>query len=88
MEYTAKKSFRYRSRMVTAGEAINLPRAFGLILQSRGAVEPGRPAPVKVKKPEKHDENMKALRAEYRKKFGKGPGPSWDASTIREKLAE
>jgi hypothetical protein len=32
-------------------------------------------------------DDMKALRAEYRAKFGKGPGPSWDAATLREKIA-
>ena len=99
MEYTVKRPFRYRSRMMTAGDVIDMPRAFGAILLAKGKVTPGRPVPAaqKVRKPvipsveevlsAEVVDDMKALRAEYRKAFGKGPGPSWDAATIREKIA-
>lgn len=89
MEYTVKKPFRYRSRMITAGEAINLPRAYGLILLSKGKVEAGRPAaPRKERAPESHGENLRALRAAYETKVGRRPFYGWDASTLREKIAE
>lgn len=32
-------------------------------------------------------EPINALRAAYREKFGKKPGPAWDEATLREKLA-
>lgn len=30
--------------------------------------------------------DINALRAAYREKFGKKPGPAWDEATLREKL--
>lgn len=30
--------------------------------------------------------DINALRAAYKEKFGKKPGPAWDEATIREKL--
>lgn len=32
-------------------------------------------------------DDINALRAEYRGRFGKNPGPRWDAATLRNKLA-
>lgn len=46
------------------------------------------PGKAKASEPAKTDDPMVALRAAYRAKFGKGPGPRWDEAKIREKLAE
>ena len=34
------------------------------------------------------DEDISDLRSKYFEKFGKKPGPTWDADTLRDKLAE
>jgi hypothetical protein len=90
----------YRTRMLSAGAPVTLGASDARLFEKHGwAEEPKRgrkaAAPIiptveevlsaKVVEPQ---DDMKALRAEYRKKFKKGPGPSWDAATIREKIAE
>lgn len=37
--------------------------------------------------PEENLSEIQHLRAEYKERFGKRPGPSWDEATLREKLA-
>lgn len=36
----------------------------------------------------KADQDLTALRQEYQEVVGKKPGPSWDADTLRAKIAE
>ncbi len=37
--------------------------------------------------PQEEVSELQQLRAAYREKFGKNPGPKWDEDTLREKLA-
>lgn len=88
MIVTEAGASRYRTRMLQAGAPVDMDGPSSRLWERMGWATP---APAKrVRKPEPTEapaDEMKALRAEYRAKFGKGPGPSWDAVTIREKIA-
>jgi hypothetical protein len=74
MTVTKKGAAFYRTRMLQAGDPIRLPNRVVQAHAAHGYVTV--PA-----------DDIKALRAQYRAKFGKGPGPSWDTATLREKIA-
>lgn len=54
---------------------------------SSGKKKKNKKAKVEVKDTTEGVDDMKTLRAEYRKMFGKGVGPKWTMETIKEKIA-
>lgn len=101
-EYIAVRPFKYNSRMLAAGDRVVISRTFGRVFCAQRKVKPalvasdisaGRVSPNEARRArglppiDATADEMKALRAAYRDKFGKGPGPSWSAATLREKIA-
>lgn len=86
---------RYGTRMLSAGDGLSVdgPKARLLAALGRAHVAVGRPQPSRARDDYTGgsvagtEGDMKALRAQYRAKFGKGPGPSWSAATLAEKIA-
>lgn len=93
MVLTDKGVQRYRTRAMQAGDPVTMDGPSSRLWEQMGwaTVAPAKRArPAKQEEPaqDEPEDEMKTLRAEYRAKFGKGPGPSWDAATLREKIAE
>lgn len=82
-DMTVVRTGRYGTRMLTAGEAINLDGPQARLMTALGWVEEGKPRRAKPA-----GEDIAVVRAEYEAKMGKRPFNGWDIATLREKMAE
>lgn len=85
MDLIAKRSFRYGTRALTAGELFTASRRDARILKAlKKAVDaPAAPEPARDEGPD-----LGALRERYSEIYGKRPYYGWDAETLVAKIAE
>jgi hypothetical protein len=86
VDLIAAKPMRYKTRRLMPGDAFQADDRMGRILVKAKRARVGSAAAVAPAVACAPDD-LAALRAEYRAKFKKNPGPSWNATTLREKIA-
>jgi hypothetical protein len=84
VDLIAAKPMRYKTRRLMPGDAFQADDRMGRILvKAKRARVDAAHAPAMRAAPD----DLATLRAEYRAKFKKNPGPSWNAAILREKIA-
>ena len=97
----ARKSLRYGTRRLRAGDTFDAARQDARVLTAVGLAsehKPGKPVPVRVprkpapaprvQEPEAFvDPEVEALRDEYKTRTGRRPHYTWNAERIREAIA-